>query len=84
MKRPLVPPILRTVKTVGIGLLAAVVLLITGTEASAARLAVFRGGSGLRRLVLPTGLADARRQCHLWAGPGGDRQGQRTDRSRNL
>ncbi|MCU1610555.1 MAG: hypothetical protein JWM45_2471, partial [Pseudonocardiales bacterium] len=36
MKRPLVPPILRTVKTVGIGLLAAVVLLITGTEASAA------------------------------------------------
>jgi lipoprotein-anchoring transpeptidase ErfK/SrfK len=36
MKRPLVPPILRTAKTVGIGLLAAVVLLITGTEASAA------------------------------------------------
>jgi lipoprotein-anchoring transpeptidase ErfK/SrfK len=36
MKRPPAPPILRTAKTVGTGLLAAVALLITGTEASAA------------------------------------------------
>jgi hypothetical protein len=45
---------------------------------------VFRGGAGLRRLVLSTGLAHARRHCHLWASPGGDRQGQRTDCSRNF
>ena len=36
MKRPPLPPILRTATTVGIGLLAAVALLITGTQASAA------------------------------------------------
>jgi hypothetical protein len=36
IKRPPAPPILRTAKTVGTGLLAAVALLITGTEASAA------------------------------------------------
>jgi hypothetical protein len=36
IKRPRVPPILRPAKTVGAGLLAAVVLLVTGTEASAA------------------------------------------------
>jgi hypothetical protein len=36
IKRPPAPPILRTAKTVGTGLLAAVVLLITGPEVSAA------------------------------------------------
>jgi lipoprotein-anchoring transpeptidase ErfK/SrfK len=36
IKRPPIPPILRTAKTVGTGLLTAVALLITGTEASAA------------------------------------------------
>jgi lipoprotein-anchoring transpeptidase ErfK/SrfK len=37
MKRPPAPPILRTAKTIGSGLLAAVTLLLTtGTEASAA------------------------------------------------
>lgn len=36
MKRPPLPPILRTATPVGIGLLAAVALLITATEASAA------------------------------------------------
>jgi lipoprotein-anchoring transpeptidase ErfK/SrfK len=36
MKRPPVPPILRTTSAVGIGLLATMAPLITGTEASAA------------------------------------------------
>jgi hypothetical protein len=43
-----------------------------------------RGGSGLRRLVLPTSLTPARRRYHLWASTRSHRQGQRTDRSRNL
>jgi lipoprotein-anchoring transpeptidase ErfK/SrfK len=35
IKRPPVPPILRPAKTVGAGLVAAVALLVTGTDASA-------------------------------------------------
>jgi hypothetical protein len=81
IKRPPAPPILRTAKTVGTGLLAAVVLLITGPEVSAAPSGSPCSAAALACVECPTGLAPARRHCHLWASPGGDRQGQRTDRS---